>query len=96
MSIGIPPDGTGGVGLGGTGGRVDRGRQNIERGADRGRVERMGAIVVDQSMDWKASLVNCAWLILWAAAYKASRSVSAGHLKGMVAIWLWMFDLSPR
>jgi len=50
-SIGIPLDGTGGAGLGGTGGRVDRGRRNIERGADRGRAEHAGAIVVDWSVD---------------------------------------------
>ena len=37
---------------------MDGGRRNVERGADRGRVEHAGAIVVDQSMDWKASLVN--------------------------------------
>jgi len=41
----------GGVGLGGMGDRVDRGRQNVERGADRGRAERVGAIVVDWSVD---------------------------------------------
>ena len=58
MSIGIPPDSTGGAGLSGTGGGVDGGRRNVERGVDRGRVERAGAIVVDWSMDWKASLVN--------------------------------------
>jgi len=51
MSIGIPPDGTGGVGLGRTGGRVDEGRQNIKRGADQGRAERTGAVVVDWSVD---------------------------------------------
>jgi len=34
MFISIPSDGAGGTGLGGTGGRVDRGRQNVERGAD--------------------------------------------------------------
>jgi len=58
MSIGIPPNSMGGAGLGGTGGRVNGRRQNIERGADRGRAECMGAVVVDRSMDWKASLVN--------------------------------------
>jgi len=51
MSIGIPLDGTGGAGLSGTGGRVVGERQNIERGADRGRVECAGAVVVDWSMD---------------------------------------------
>jgi len=88
MSIGTPPDGTGGAGLGGTGGRVDWGRQNIERGVDQGRAEHIGAIVIDQSMDWKASLVSRTWSILRAAAYQASGSVSAGRPKGMVAIWL--------
>jgi len=51
MSIGIPLDSTGGAGLSGTGGRVVGGRRNIERGADRGRAERTGAIVVDWSMN---------------------------------------------
>jgi len=86
MSIGIPPDSTGGVGLGGTGGGVDEGRWNVERGADRGGAEHAEAVVIDQSVDWKASLVNHAWLILWAATYQASRSVSVGRLNGMVVI----------
>jgi len=75
---------------------VDGERRNVERGADRGGAERAGVVVVDQSMDWKASLVNCAWLILRAAMYQASGSVSAGHPNGIVAIWLWMLDLRPR
>jgi len=78
----------GGAGLGGIGSRVDGKRQNVERGTDRGRVERAGAVVVDQSMDWKASLVNHTWSILRAATYQASGSVSVGHLNSMVAIWL--------
>jgi len=69
-------------------GGVDGGRQNIERGADRERAERAGAVVVDRSMDWKASLVNHAWSILWVATYQASGSVSVGCPKGMIAIWL--------
>jgi len=96
MSIGIPPDGIGGAGLGGMGGGVDEGRRNVERGADRGGAERAGVIVVDQSVDWKASLVNRAWSILRAAMYQASGSVSVGRPNGMVAIWLWMLDLRPR
>jgi len=95
-SIGIPPDGTGGVGLGGTGGGVDRGRRNVGRGADQGRAECAGAVVSDWSVDWKASLVSHAWSILQAAAYQASRSVFAGRPKGMVAIWLWMLVFRPR
>jgi len=47
MSIGIPPDSTGGAGLSGTGDEVDEGRQNIKREADRGRAERAGAVVVN-------------------------------------------------
>jgi len=39
-------------------------------------------------MDWKALFANLAWSILWAAAYQASGSMSVGHPKGMVAIWL--------
>jgi len=51
MSIGIPPDGTGGVGLRETGGGAGWRRQNIERGVGWGRVERIGAVVVDRSID---------------------------------------------
>jgi len=50
-SIGIPPDGTSRVGLGGTRGEAGWGRQNIERGVGWGRVERVGAVVVDRSID---------------------------------------------
>jgi len=75
---------------------VDGGRQNVERGVGRGRTECTGAVVVDRSIDWKASLVSRAWSILWAAAYQASGSVSAGCPKGMVAIWLWMLVFRPR
>ena len=96
MSIGIPPDSTGGAGLSGTGDGVDEGRQNIKREADRGRAERAGAVVVNWSMNWKASLVNRAWSILQAAMYQVSGSVSVGHPNGMVVIWLWMLDLRPR
>jgi len=49
-------------------------------------VEYVGVKVIDQSIDWKASFANHTWLILQAAAYQASRSVSAGHSKGIVAI----------
>jgi len=73
-----------------------QGRRNIKRGVDQGRAERMGAVVAGQSVDWKASLVNHAWSILWATVYQASRLVSVGRPKGMVAIWLWMFDLRPQ
>jgi len=86
----------GGAGLGGMGGGVDRERRNIERGADRGRAEHAEAVVVDRSVDWKASLVNCAWSIFRAATYQASGLVSAGRPNGMVAIWLWMLDLRPQ
>jgi len=56
----------------------------------------VGVVVVDRSVDWKASLVNRAWSILQAAMYQASGSVSAGRPNSMVAIWLWMLDLRPR
>jgi len=84
------------AGLGGTGGGVDGGRRNIERRADRGRSEHVGAVVGNWSVDWKASLVSHAWSILWAAAYQASGSVSADRPKGIVAIWLWILVLSVR
>jgi len=94
--MGIPLDGAGGGGLGGTGGGASRGGQNIEREVERGWAERKGVEVVVQSVDWKALLASLAWSILQAAAYQASGSVSAGRPKGMVAIWLWMFNRRPQ
>jgi len=94
--MGIPPDSASGGGLGGTGGGAGREGQNIERGVERGGAERKRVKVIVQSMDWKASLASLAWSILWAAAYQASGSVSVGHPKGMVAIWLWMFNQRPQ
>ena len=93
--MGIPLDSAGGGGLGGTGGGASGGGWNIERGVERGGAERKGVKVVVWSMDWKASLASLTWSILQAAAYQASGSVSAGCLKGMVAIWLWMFNWRP-
>jgi len=69
MSIDISLNSTGRAGLGETGGRVNGGRQNVERGADQERVEHAEAVVVDRSVDWKASLINHAWSILQAATY---------------------------
>ena len=98
MSMGILLNSAGGGGgsLGGTEGRATRGEWSTEKGVGRAEVECAGVTVIDRSIDWKASLVNHAWSILWAAMYQASRSVSVGHLNGMVAIWLWMLDLRPR
>ena len=91
--MGIPLDGAGGGGggLGGTEGRATGGERSTEKGVGRvgvGRVgaERVGVTVVDRSVDWNALFASCAWSILRAAAYQASRSVSAGRLKGIVAI----------
>jgi len=88
MSMGIPPDGIGGGsgGLGGTEGRAAGGEQSTEKGVGQAGAEHAGVAVVDWSVDWNASFTNHTWLILWAAAYQASRSVSAGRPKGMVAI----------
>jgi len=94
--MGIPPDSAGGGSLGGIGGGASRGGQNTERGVERGGAECEGVEVVVRSMNWKALLASLAWSILQAAAYQASGSVSAGRPKGMVAIWLWMFNQSPR
>ena len=49
-------------------------------------VPRKGLVEQGQSVDWNALFANYAWSILWAAAYQASGSVSAGHLKGIVTI----------
>jgi len=86
--MGIPPDGTGGggEGLGGMEGGAAKGERSTEKGVGRARAEHAGVMVVDQSMDWNASFANHTWSILRAAAYQASRSVSAGHPKGMVVI----------
>jgi len=94
--MGIPLDSAGGGGLGGTGGRASGRGRNIERGAEQGGAEREEVEVVVRSMDWKALLASLAWSILRAAAYQVSGSVSAGRPKGMVAIWLWMFNRRPR
>jgi len=86
--MGIPPDsaGGGGGGLGGMEGGATRGEQSTKKGVGRVGAEYAGVMVVDRSMDWNASFASRAWLILWAAAYQASGSVSAGHPKGIVAI----------
>ena len=88
MSMGTPPDGAGrdGGGLGRTEGRAAGGERSTEKGVGQARAECAGVMVVDQSMDWNASFANYAWSILWAAAYQTSRSVFAGHPKGIVAI----------
>jgi len=88
MSMGILPDGAGGGrgGLGRTEGGAAGGERSTEKGVGWAGAERAEVTVVDRSVDWNASFANCAWSILWAAAYQASRSVSAGHPKGMVAI----------
>jgi len=86
--MGIPPDsaGGGGGGLGGMEGRATGGEWSTEKRVGRVGAEYAGVTVVDRSVDWNASFANCAWLILWAAAYQASGLVSAGHPKGMVVI----------
>jgi len=94
--MGIPLDGAGGGGLGGTGGGASGRGRNIKRGAEQGRAEREEVKVVVRSMDWKASLASLVWSILQAVAYQASGSVSAGRPKGIVAIWLWIFNQRPR
>ena len=88
MSMGIPPDGAGGGrgGLGRTEGRAAGGEQSTKKGVGRARAEHAGVTVVDWSMNWNASFANYSWSILWAAAYQASRSVSAGRPKGIVVI----------
>jgi len=62
------------------------GERSTEKGVGRAGAERAGVTVVDRSVDWNALFANCAWSILRAAAYQASGSVSADHLKGIVAI----------
>jgi len=86
--MGIPLDGVGKGrgGLGGTEGRAAKGERSTEKGVSRAGAKRAGVTVIDWSVDWNASFANHAWLILWAAVYQASRSVSAGHPKGIVAI----------
>jgi len=86
--MGTLPDGAGGGGggLGGMESRAAGGERSTEKGVGRARVERAGVTVIDRSVDWNTSFANCTWSILWAAAYQASGSVSAGCLKGIVAI----------
>jgi len=86
--MGIPPDGIGGGrgGLGRTEGGAAGGEWSTDKGVGRVGAEHTRVTVVDQSMDWNALFANHAWSILWATAYQASGSVSAGRPKGMVAI----------
>jgi len=86
--MGIPPDGAGGGGggLGGTEGGATGGERSTKKGVGQIGAERAGVTVVDRSVDWNASFASRTWSILRAAAYQASRSVSAGCPKGMVAI----------
>ena len=86
MSMGILLDGAGGGSFGRTEDRATGGEQSTEKEAGRAGAEHAGVTVVDWSMDWNALFANRAWLILWAAAYQASGSVSAGRPKSMVAI----------
>jgi len=85
-SISIPPSSVGGGDLGGTEGGATRGGQSIGSGINQGRAKHVGVKVIKRSIDWKASFANCAWLILQAAAYQASRLVSVGRPKSIVAI----------
>jgi len=86
MDIPLDGIGRGREGLGGTEGRAAGGERSTEKGVGQVGAEHAGVTVVDQSMDWNASFANCAWSILQAAAYQASRSVLAGRPKGMVVI----------
>jgi len=86
--MGIPLDGIGrgGGGLGRTKGKAAGGERSTEKGIGQVGVEHARVMVVDQRVDWNASFASHAWSILQAAAYQASRSMSAGCLKDMVAI----------
>ena len=85
-SIGIPPSSVGRGGLGGTEGEATRREQSIGSGINQGRAKHVGVEVIKQSINWKASFANCAWLILQATAYQASGLVSVGRPKSIVAI----------
>jgi len=67
--MGIPPNGVDRGGLGGTRDGAIKGEQSTEKGVNQGRAEHVGVEVIEQSMDWKTSFANCAWLILWVAVY---------------------------
>jgi len=86
--MGIPLDGAGGGGrgLGGTEGRATGGERSTKKDVGQVGAERAGVMVVDWRVDWNALFASRAWLILWAAVYQASGSVSVGRPKGMVAI----------
>jgi len=87
MSMGTPIDGAGGGGFGitkrgGTGGSL-----TADKGGSWGEMVLGDAEGAERDMDWKVSLARHTWLILRAALYHVSGSVSAGHLYSMVAIW---------
>jgi len=86
MGISLDGAGGGGRGLGGMEGGAAGEEWSTEKGVGRVGAERAGVTVVNRSVDWNISFASRTWSILRAAAYQASRSVSADRPKGMVAI----------
>jgi len=78
--MGTPIDRVVGGGFGVTGGSGARGNLATDNGGGRAETVLSAAEGAERDMDWKALFARCAWSILCAALYHASRSVSAGHL----------------
>jgi len=77
--MGTPIDGVVGRGFGVTGGDEARGNLATDNGGGRAETVLSTVEEAEHDMDWKASFVRRAWLILCAALYYASGSVSAGR-----------------
>jgi len=87
MSMGTPIDGADGGGFGTTKRGGMGGSLAADKGGSWGEMVLGDAEGAERDTDWKASLARHTWLILRAALYHVSGSVSAGHLYSMVAIW---------
>jgi len=79
MSMGTPIDGVVGRGFGVTGGGRTRGNLATDNSGGWAETVLSAAEGAERNMDWKALFVRRAWLILRAALYHASESVSASR-----------------
>jgi len=75
--MGTPIDGVVGGGFGVTGGGRARGNLATDNGGGRAEIVLSAAEGAERDTDWKALFARRAWLILHAALYHASGSVSA-------------------
>jgi len=77
--MGTPIDGVVGGGFGVTGGGRARGNLATDNGGGQAEMVLSAAEGAERDTDWKVSFARRTWLILRAALYHASGSVSAGR-----------------